>query len=185
MWNLPRLFPRNFLKFYQETGKFDLVDSDFSWRGLVFSSNGAIKSPEDLKNLASSKNNGYISIHAYVDPGEENLNELLRLRARIEKISSVPVTLGFGPRFLHSTGQLHKGDSGEGIFIQIVSDNENDLRIPTATGSSESVFSFATLKTAQAIGDFKSLDEKGREVIRIGISSNVSKNIQTITNLFI
>ena len=180
-----KAFSRNFLKFYQETGKFDLVDSDFSWRGLVFSSNGAIKSPEDLKNLASSKNNGYISIHAYVDPGEENLNELLRLRARIEKISSVPVTLGFGPRFLHSTGQLHKGDSGEGIFIQIVSDNENDLRIPTATGSSESVFSFATLKTAQAIGDFKSLDEKGREVIRIGISSNVSKNIQTITNLFI
>ena len=119
-----------------------------------------------------------------MDPGEENSKELLSLRAQIESISSVPVTLGFGPRFLHSTGQLHKGDSGEGFFIQIVSRNANDLCIPDDVGSPESVFSFGVLKMAQATGDFKSLDEKGRGIVKIDIPSEVAENIAKITRLF-
>lgn len=180
-----KTFARSFLKLYGETGELESEEPDFSENGLVFSSNRNIKSLEHLKDLVHSKKRGYISIQAYVDPGEENSKELLSLRAQIESISSVPVTLGFGPRFLHSTGQLHKGDSGEGFFIQIVSQNANDLRIPDDIGSPESVFSFGILKTAQATGDFKSLDEKGRGVIRIDISSEVAKNIGKITQLFL
>ena len=97
----------------------------------------------------------------------------------------MPVTLGFGPRFLHSTGQLHKGDSGEGFFIQIVSENENDLCIPDDVGSAESVFSFQVLKMAQATGDFKSLDEMGRGIVRIGITPDVSESIQRIARFFV
>ncbi len=180
-----KTFARNFLKLYREIGKLEFEKPDFSREGLVFSSNRNIESPEHLRNLISSKKRGYISIQAYVDPGEENSKELMFLRAQIERISSVPVTLGFGPRFLHSTGQLHKGDSGEGFFIQIVSDNANDLHIPDDVGSSESVFSFGILKMAQATGDFKSLDEKGRSIVRIGIPSEVATNITRITQFFI
>ena len=180
-----KTFARNFLKLYGETGELESEKPDFSREGLVFSSNRNIESPEHLRELLSSKKEGYISIQAYVDPEEENSKELLSLRTQIEKTSSVPVTLGFGPRFLHSTGQLHKGDSGEGFFIQIVSQNANDLRIPDDVGSPESVFSFGILKMAQATGDFKSLDKKGRGIVRIGIPPEVAKNIAKITRLFL
>lgn len=179
-----KTFARSFLKLYGETGEFESESPDFTGEGLVFSSNSNVESPGHLRDIISSKKRGYISIQAYVDPGEGNSKKLLSLRAQIERISSVPVTLGFGPRFLHSTGQLHKGDSGEGFFIQIVSQNENDLRIPDDIGSAESVFSFGVLKMAQATGDFKSLDEKGREIIRIGIPSKVAANVATITRFF-
>ncbi len=180
-----KAFARSFLKLYRETGKLESEEPDFSENGLVFSSNRNIESPEQLKDIISSKKKGYISIQAYVDPAGENSKDLLSLRAQIESISSVPVTLGFGPRFLHSTGQLHKGDSGEGFFIQIVSDNENDLRIPDDVGSGDSVFSFQVLKMAQATGDFKSLDEMGRGIVRIGIPSDVSGSIRKIARFFV
>ena len=180
-----KTFARSFLNLYRETGELECEKPDFSENGLVFSSNRNIESHEHLRELVSSKKRGYISIQAYVDPGEENSKELLSLRAQIERISSVPVTLGFGPRFLHSTGQLHKGDSGEGFFIQVVSQNATDLRIPDDVGSPESVFSFGILKMAQATGDFKSLNEKRREVVRIGIPSEVAENIAKITRLFL
>lgn len=180
-----KAFARNFLKLYRETGKLESEEPDFSKNGLVFSSNRNIESPGQLRDIISSKKKGYVSIQAYVDPAEENSRELLSLRAQIEAISSVPVTLGFGPRFLHSTGQLHKGDSGEGFFIQIVSDNENDLRIPDDVGSGESVFSFQVLKMAQATGDFKSLDQMGRGIVRIGIPSDISGSMQKIARFFV
>ncbi len=180
-----KAFARNFLKLYRETGKLESKEPDFSKNGLAFSSNRKIESPGQLRDIISSKKRGYVSIQAYVDPAEENSKELLSLRTQIESISSVPVTLGFGPRFLHSTGQLHKGDSGEGFFIQIVSDNKNDLCIPDDVGSAESVFSFQVLKMAQATGDFKSLDEMGRGIIRIGITSDASESIRKIARFFI
>lgn len=180
-----KAFAKSFLKLYRETGKLESKELDFSKNGLAFSSNRKIESPGQLRDIISSKKRGYVSIQAYVDPAEENSKELLSLRAQLESISSVPVTLGFGPRFLHSTGQLHKGDSGEGFFIQIVSDNEDDLCIPDNIGSAESVFSFEILKMAQAIGDFKSLDEKGRGIVRIGITSDVSESIRKIARFFV
>ncbi len=180
-----KAFARSFLKLYRETGKLESKEPDFSKNGLAFSSNRKIESPGQLRDIISSKKRGYVSIQAYVDPAEENSKELLSLRAQLESISSVPVTLGFGPRFLHSTGQLHKGDSGEGFFIQIVSDNEDDLCIPDEVGSAESVFSFQVLKMAQATGDFRSLDEMGRGIIRIGITSDVSESIRKIARFFV
>ena len=177
-------FARSFLKLYGETGRLESEEPDFSGDGLAFSSNRNIESPAKLRDIISSKKKGYVSIQAYADPAGENAKELLSLRARIEGISSVPVTLGFGPRFLHSTGQLHKGDSGEGFFIQIVSDSENDLRIPDDVGSAESAFSFQVLKTAQASGDFKSLDETGRGIVRIGIPPDIPESIRKIARFF-
>ena len=180
-----KVFARKFLENYLEKGELESPAGDFSSDGLVFSSNANIESPEELKELVSLKNEGYISIQAYVDPGgEENSRELLSLREILADVSRVPVTLGFGPRFLHSTGQLHKGDSGDGLFIQIVSDNSNDVSIPDNIGSEESGLSFGILKTAQATGDFRSLDEKGRTVVGIRVSSDVGTSIRKIARLF-
>lgn len=179
-----KVFARKFLESYFEKGELESPESDFFHDGLVFSSNADMGSPEELKELVSSKNEGYVSIQAYVDPREENSKELLSLRETLGRISRVPVTLGFGPRFLHSTGQLHKGDSGDGLFFQIVSENSNDVPIPDDMGSAESGLSFGILKTAQATGDFRSLDEKGRTVVCIRVASDGGTDIQKVARLF-
>ena len=179
-----KVFARKFLENYFEKGELESPAGGFSSDGLAFSSNGNMESPEELKELVSLKDEGYISIQAYVDPGEENSRELLSLRETLADVSRVPVTLGFGPRFLHSTGQLHKGDSGDGLFIQIVSDNSNDVSIPDDIGSEKSGLSFGILKTAQATGDFRSLDEKGRTVVGIRVSPDVGTSIRKIARLF-
>ena len=91
--------------------------------------------------------------------------------------SKLAITSGFGPRYLHSTGQLHKGDAGTGSFIQITVDDERDVEIPDEAGSEESSMSFGTLKTAQAMGDKKALEEGGRRVFRIHIKGDVRKGL--------
>ena len=179
-----KVFARKFLESYFEKGELESPEGDFFHDGLVFSSNADMGSPEELKELVSSKNEGYVSIQAYVDPREENSKELLSLRETLGRISRVPVTLGFGPRFLHSTGQLHKGDSGDGLFLQIVSENSNDVPIPDDMGSAESGLSFGILKTAQATGDFRSLDEKGRTVACIRVASDGGAGIRKVARLF-
>jgi hypothetical protein len=82
------------------------------------------------------------------------------------------VTAGFGPRFLHSTGQLHKGDGGCGIFIQFTSDPEKDLAIPDEAGKPGSSVSFNVLLKAQAAGDYLALKQAGRKVIRIHLKGD-------------
>ena len=82
----------------------------------------------------------------------------------------IPTTLGFGPRFLHSTGQLHKGDAGKGMFIQITCDDAFDLAIPDEAGSESSSMTFGVLKAAQAMGDGEALKAAGRQLIRLHIS---------------
>ena len=77
----------------------------------------------------------------------------------------VATTLGFGPRFLHSTGQLHKGGKPNGKFIQITSSPTNDLPIPDEAGSDKSSISFGTLKLAQALGDAEALQQSKRQVL--------------------
>ena len=179
-----KVFARKFLESYLEKGEPEFPGGDFSRDDLVFSSNAKIGSPEELRELVSSKDKGYVSIQAYVDPREENSKELLSLRDTLGRTSRVPVTLGFGPRFLHSTGQLHKGDSGDGLFFQVVSENSNDVPIPDDMGSAESRLSFGILKAAQATGDFRSLDEKGRTVVGIRVPSDVGAGIRKVARLF-
>lgn len=179
-----KIFARSFLERYLREGKLESPECDFSVGNLSFSSNEDIMSIDELKDVISSQKKGsYISLQAYVDPGEEIMEELLSLRETVDGMTSVPVTLGTGPRFLHSTGQLHKGDSGNAFFVQIVSENENDLPIPDDMHSTESGLSFGVLKTAQATGDFMSLDEKGRSIVSIRVPSNVSESVREINKL--
>lgn len=122
---------------------------------------------EALENfLDSAQSNGYVAVQAYVKPDPETDRALAGFRRYVAQRTGLAVTVGYGPRFLHSTGQLHKGDAGNGLFIQLVSQPQRDLPIPDEPGSEESTISFGTLKVAQALGDARALQEAGRRVIR-------------------
>jgi len=102
----------------------------------------------------------YVAFNAYVPMDEADQSALRGARATMRDARKVATTVGFGPRFLHSTGQLHKGGSNEGVFFQVTYDVPFDLPIPGMVG-------FRTLQRAQALGDFESLDKRNRRGIRV------------------
>ncbi len=108
----------------------------------------------------------YAAIQAFVMPAPQTGEALERLRRAIRTRFRLAATVGYGPRFLHSTGQLHKGDAGKGLFIQLTADDARDVPIPDALGEAASSLSFGVLKAAQAFGDRQALADAGRRVIR-------------------
>ena len=112
---------------------------------------------ESLENAA--KDAGYLAICAFLNRGEDNA--ILELRHRLETHLRIPVTFGWGPRFLHSTGQFHKGGPKVGVFLSITGESRNDLKVPGET------FSFQELIQAQASGDALALQAKGLKVFRL------------------
>jgi transaldolase / glucose-6-phosphate isomerase len=106
----------------------------------------------------------YFAVLAYLPPDREVVDQLERLRTRIRDATGAATTLGFGPRFLHSTGQLHKGGPDTGVFLQLTAEPSKDLPIP---GWDES---FGTLIAAQALGDLASLQRRGRRALRLHFS---------------
>ncbi len=111
--------------------------------------------------LGDIKSGDYLAIMAYLPPTPENDRRLASIRLRLRDRLKVATTLGYGPRFLHSTGQLHKGGRPVGHFLQITGRSEKDLPIP---GES---FGFARLEAAQAEGDLLALRSRGRPAIRV------------------
>jgi transaldolase/glucose-6-phosphate isomerase len=106
----------------------------------------------------------YVAINAYLPRNKATIASLTELRKQILTKFGVATTLGFGPRFLHSTGQLHKGGPDNGVFVQITADSDVNLDIPGEG------MTFNVLERAQAIGDFEALEARGRRVIRIQLS---------------
>jgi transaldolase / glucose-6-phosphate isomerase len=107
----------------------------------------------------------YIAINAYLPRNQRMLNSLQKLRRSILKDTGHATTLGFGPRFLHSTGQLHKGGANNGVFLQITDQLLKDLVIPTQN------MTFGTLESAQALGDLEALLARDRRAIRIHLTT--------------
>ena len=128
----------------------------------------------------AEKGKSYISIHAYLKPDDKTWHALQYLRSIIINEYQATVTLGYGPRFLHSTGQLHKGDGGNGLFIQLVDVGANDLSIPLNAGDEKSEITFGTLINAQSLGDRQALMDNGRKVLRLELLGNAA---ETILNL--
>jgi glucose-6-phosphate isomerase len=112
----------------------------------------------------------YVAIQAYVDPNGEAVDDLERIRVAIRDRLAVATTVGLGPRFLHSTGQLHKGGPPTGVFLQVVVDDPDtpDVAIPGQP------FGFATLKQAQAAGDLATLRERGLRAARVDLADLVA-----------
>jgi hypothetical protein len=111
--------------------------------------------------LDQVKPGDYFALMAYIAPDSEHDAALRAIRLAVRDRHKVATTVGYGPRFLHSTGQLHKGGPNTGVFLQIVGDDVNDLPIPGEK------FSFGILKQAQALGDFQALRNHGRRVLRV------------------
>jgi hypothetical protein len=130
---------------------------------------GRIEDPgfDDARTLLDEVRPGdYVSILAYLDPASETKDVLERGRRSIRDRLRVATTLGFGPRFLHSTGQLHKGGPDSGLFLQVVDvRRETDVPIPGRP------YSFGTLIDAQAAGDLRSLRARGRRVARVTLDA--------------
>ena len=122
----------------------------------------------------------YIAIQAFV-PALPEIEAVFRmLQSTLRDIYQVPVTFGFGPRYLHSTGQLHKGDKGKGHFIQFKAKGSKDISIPEMAGETTSFISFDILKYAQAIGDAQALTEENRPVLAIELDGHPVSQIKTL-----
>jgi glucose-6-phosphate isomerase len=111
--------------------------------------------------FAAAAPGDYVSILAFVNPTAEAEGKLAALAEQARQATGCVVTHGFGPRYLHSTGQLHKGGPPTGLFLQVVDDTGDELAIPGQP------FGFGKLIRAQAAGDFASLQERGRRIARI------------------
>jgi glucose-6-phosphate isomerase len=127
--------------------------------------------------LSGARPGGYVAIQAFLDPVPATRKTLEALRDTIRNRTRLPATLGFGPRYLHSTGQLHKGDSGRGYFIQITGLEKNDVPIPEIDGMRPAP-SFGALIRAQAQGDWMALRETGRRIIRIDLGRSIPDGLR-------
>lgn len=178
-----KVVARQMVKEYQEKGELPkhnaiLKDGDIAVYGdiKVNSVSEAIS-----KFIAGSLTEGsYVALQAYIKPDKNSADLLQELRTKIKRKYKVAVTTGYGPKFLHSTGQLHKGDAGKGLFIQFISSSQNDLPIPDNPGSDESSITFGVLKNAQALGDRQALVDKGRKVLQFNLNYNVPGGLKKV-----
>lgn len=170
---------------YQKEGA--LPEPTPTWR----SDDIAVFYHEEIENLEDAFKNffshiktesprSYVAVQAYLPPTPESDRALQALRLPIRDKFKVATTVGYGPRFLHSTGQLHKGDAGNGLFIQITNDPNRDADIPDEPGKPDSSMTFGVLKLAQALGDRKALLDENRIVIRFHLSGEVEKDLHRL-----
>jgi transaldolase/glucose-6-phosphate isomerase len=128
-------------------------------------------------HLAQAGAGDYVALCAYFarSAARDGLLSKLRVAARARGNGTKPATtVGYGPRFLHSTGQLHKGGANNGVFLQLVADAPRDLPIPGE------VYSFAGLRDAQALGDLQVLRRRGRRALRVNLGNDVDAGLATL-----
>ncbi|MGC2238366.1 MAG: bifunctional transaldolase/phosoglucose isomerase [Pyrinomonadaceae bacterium] len=128
-------------------------------------------------HLAHLQENDYFALLAYVEMNEENEKLLQSIREKVLQSKLVATCLGFGPRFLHSTGQAYKGGAPSGVFLQITSDDAEDLPVPGQK------YTFGVVKAAQARGDFQVLLDRDRRALRVHLGANVRKELKLLEKL--
>jgi glucose-6-phosphate isomerase len=168
---------RKMMEEYTNTGKLPALNSLFTEEGITVSANIKTNNIKDALGVFLGKikeGKSYIAIQAYLKPDYKTTKQLQKLRTAIQTKFKVATSLGYGPRFLHSTGQLHKGDSSNGLFIQIIAEPNNDLPIPNEPGRDESAISFGILIKAQALGDREALINNNRNVITFNLGTDIN-----------
>ncbi len=126
--------------------------------------------------LAMAGPSSYVAVMAYLNPSQTLDGALGELRRTITDRTGSPTTMGYGPRFLHSTGQLHKGGPATGLYLQLVGSNGPHLPVP------RDGYDFSTLMHAQALGDFQSLIAHGRAVVRIILPEPGAESVAMLTS---
>ncbi|MEA2497145.1 MAG: transaldolase / glucose-6-phosphate isomerase [Thermoleophilaceae bacterium] len=126
-----------------------------------------LEEPESGKlDLSGVAPPNYVAIQGFVKPSDEFDEAIVDLRSAIRDKTKATTTFGYGPRYLHSTGQFHKGGPATGVFIQLVHDGDEDIEIP------EAGYTFKTLKNAQALGDYRTLQAHNLPVTRIRLEGD-------------
>jgi transaldolase/glucose-6-phosphate isomerase len=125
-------------------------------------------------HLNRIKAGDYFALLAYIEMNEANEERLQSIRQAVRDRKHVATCLGFGPRFLHSTGQAYKGGPNSGVFLQITCDDATDLAVPGQK------YTFGVVKTAQARGDFQVLAERDRRVLRVHLDAHVQAGLDTL-----
>ena len=155
----------------------------------VFEENGIKLFPAGELKPAEHSLEGYLKAHldrigegdyfgllAYIEMTAEHEEILQQVRMAVRDKKKVATCLGFGPRFLHSTGQAYKGGPNSGVFLQITCDDAVDLPIPNQT------FTFGIVKSAQARGDFEVLAERGRRAVRVHLQADLKAGLKTLAD---
>jgi transaldolase / glucose-6-phosphate isomerase len=133
--------------------------------------------------LAAAKPGDYVSVLAYITPTDDTTDLLHKLQTSLRARTKLATTAAYGPRYLHSTGQLHKGDAGRGHFIVLTADPTSDAPIPDEPGSDASAMSFRVLRDAQALGDKKTLEENGRKVLYVHLGSDALAGLRSLAGI--
>jgi hypothetical protein len=117
----------------------------------------------------------YFALLAYVERNDVDDRQLQTIRRTVRDSRRVATCVGFGPRFLHSTGQAYKGGPPRGVFLQLTCDDEQDLQIPGHR------FSFGVVKAAQVLGDFRVLVQRDRRALRIHLGADVRSGLEALS----
>lgn len=171
------------LEKYKSDGKLPEQQASASDEQLTVYAGGASTSgsvQEALRaHCAKIKPGDYVALLAYLEETPEHSAALQEIRLSVREATQAATTMGYGPRFLHSTGQLHKGGPDSGVFIQITAPDKVDFPIPGEP------YTFSVLKDAQALGDFQSLLAHGRRAIRVDLGSDVSAGLQRLQEMLV
>ncbi|MBA3532660.1 MAG: glucose-6-phosphate isomerase [Ardenticatenales bacterium] len=169
---------KRLLQQFLDEGAFPLPQASLDAEGVRVSGTVMGDSPEDALRafVEDTAEREYVAILAYVPMTQANEAALRDLQAAIRDRSRAATTLGFGPRFLHSTGQYHKGGVPEGRFLQIVADDSAQVAIPGAP------YAFSALATAQALGDLEALEQRDLPTLRLHLSGNVAETIARLVD---
>ncbi len=180
-------FTKKFLAEYEQKGKLPedvLLHEEGGIKLYVDESNKAelekaVGSNKSLDafikaHLKRIKPGDYFATNAYIERNEQIEKQVDQSRFRVLEKDRVATTVGFGPRFLHSTGQLHKGGPNSGVFMQVTSDDKEDVAIPGEK------YTFGVLKNAQSLGDFLALSKRNRRLLRVHLSADVKAGLERL-----
>ena len=159
---------RSLIDTYHRDGQLPAPEVHASDRGATITISQAArrKSSDPARFLSSPSPGDYLAILAYLSPGDVAYADTLgHFRAEVGRRAGIATMLGFGPRYLHSTGQLHKGGPAGGIFLVVTAEPDEDLSVPGHPHS------FGLLESAQGLGDFMSLDQLGRRCLLVRLPS--------------
>jgi transaldolase/glucose-6-phosphate isomerase len=168
---------------YEKDGKLPAETAFFEGDGIALFADArnvaaleeATKSPSLVDYLAAHlgrvEADDYVALLAYIERNELHQDALRRIRTMLRDHHRVATCVGFGPRFLHSTGQAYKGGPNSGVFLQITCEDQLDLAVPGQT------YTFGTVEAAQARGDFEVLAERGRRALRIHLGAHVAAGL--------
>lgn len=180
-----KVLSRQMVAAYEKQGKLPDLPSTLRNDGItVYADELSATAAESLEKFLARASSGrsYVALQAYLTPSSKTDAALQTLRTRIQTKRRLATTVGYGPRFLHSTGQLHKGDAGNGLFIQFTADMPEDVPIPDEAGSEKSSITFGVLKMAQALGDRQALLDAGRRVIRFDLGKDVEGGLKKLAD---